>query len=86
MFRSYSGKTYIYMHIMLKKKRLFSQNWECHKTSYLDLEHLTSGNKYKFDSNSYMIGIDNHVSKYISKNVVHFTTTLTPLLNLISEE
>ena len=28
------------MNIMLKKD-FFSQNWECHKTSHLDLEHLT---------------------------------------------
>ena len=35
--------------------------------------------KYKFDSNSYMIGIDNHASRCISNDINHFITALTPL-------
>ena len=34
--------------------------------------------KYKFDSESYMIGIDNHASRCISNDINHFITALTP--------
>ena len=34
--------------------------------------------KYKFDSDSYMIGIDNHSSRCISNGINHFITALTP--------
>ena len=36
-----------------------------------------SGNKYKFDSDSYMIGIENHASRSISNDIDHFITALT---------
>ena len=34
--------------------------------------------KYKFDPDSYIIGIDNHVSRCISNDINHFITALTP--------
>ena len=34
--------------------------------------------KCKFDTDSYMIGIDNHASRCISNNIDHFITSLTP--------
>ena len=37
-----------------------------------------SGNTYKFDSDSYMTGIENYDSRYTSNDIDHFITTPIP--------
>ena len=41
------------------------------------------GRSLTFDSDSFVIGIDNHISRIISNNINHFITALTPTSNTI---
>ena len=59
--------------------RLFKvTTYEVSSTSASTGDGVKHTSKYKFDSDSYMIGIDNHVSRCISNDINHFITALTP--------
>ena len=41
------------------------------------------GRSFTFDSDSYVIRIDNHASRYISNSINHFINSLSPTANTI---
>ena len=57
--------------------------YETYQTTYVCSAVSTnfSGLNFQYDSDSFVIGIDNHASKTMSNNIKHFITPLNPTPN-----
>ena len=60
--------------------------YEIYQTTYLCSAVSTNSadRNFQYDSDSFVIGIDNHASKIMSNNIKHFITPLTPTPNIFA--